>query len=547
MYFISSPTIRVAAYPFNKESAKAIKTIFFTIFFFVLISQFASAAALPSHSRVKRIIGGTLVQSNQYPEIALLKAKSYFSEEFKPACTATLIRSREKPPASAWLLSAAHCLKNRTRDKFFIYFKNSSELSETKFPIEQIIISPDEENGGIIRYETFKINDAALIKIKPPENIKPMGIDFHEITDADISSGKYNGAIIAGYGKDGLENTRALAELVQGPLKSQNCWNNNSVFPKLKQYLLCSSSLPDGEKGTFYGDSGGPYFITDGISRKMIGVISAGSRGLVVEKDEEGNPEKDSYNFNYYAKTSYLKDFIISRTGIDDDRLFAWGNSLLGAARVYKGTEVGMCKVTRDSQATICTLDIANKRCLCAYEYPGKYYEYFNENDFDTLLGDVNALYQWYNWSQSIPPNVIFSTLSQDEATTISKTATTPSPLATTSVHIDQSEPVVPCLVEFDDSFRLPDFKSTTNVTQAPTPAKPSGKAKKRFFIGTVDQQHQCIVVDADSHQTLAKSQYKVLVHYQYASNNAGSQTLESTRSLPLLLATFSALWFLAQ
>lgn len=204
-----------------------------------------------SHSRVKRVQGGTVVESHKWPWMASLRADGVHW------CGGALI-------SSEWILTAAHCFPNRDPNEIQIVLGNkiSNEYRKGERRVKPNKILT-HENYNPKTYE----NDFALLHLENPVNfshhIRPLCLSESPI----IKPGDV--CYVAGWGNSHDSLRPPLMEGKVSIMTAEECRTNGdriaellgqeTMFRKIKKSAFICAGRPDHSySDTCPGDSGGP-------------------------------------------------------------------------------------------------------------------------------------------------------------------------------------------------------------------------------------------------------------------------------------------------
>jgi secreted trypsin-like serine protease len=187
----------------------------------------------------------------EHPQVMVLADRAGF------LCTGTLI---DVQGHTGFLLTAAHCVTEEdaraTRispDRFLVIAGNDFETSTTAFPVEGIEVHPGYDGS-------FAVDDVAVVRLDlgnttPPAPIPPLSAKEDALAVGDA-------LLLVGYGQTEQTEENSVRRHVSrdiGELEDD----------------IVAYSQEDG-KGTCFGDSGGPGFVTVKGKERVASVTSGG-------------------------------------------------------------------------------------------------------------------------------------------------------------------------------------------------------------------------------------------------------------------------------
>jgi len=186
-------------------------------------------------------------------------------------CGASLVGQR-------WLVTAAHCIKDRDRvgdlrvvmgnskrAKFFYYFFQTDS-------IDQIHIHPRYDNSS-------HAYDIAILRLKEIPDLEPGELWPVCLPEEPVQSYGGSKATVIGWGKtsgkQSFSSARILQELEVSVISQGECqktWSSGRGRVEIGGPKMCFRS--DG--ASCHGDSGGGMFIKEGLVQTLVGVCSYG-------------------------------------------------------------------------------------------------------------------------------------------------------------------------------------------------------------------------------------------------------------------------------
>jgi secreted trypsin-like serine protease len=240
----------------------------------ILVTGLLLAATLPNMSTSaetpytqEKIVGGKKARADAWSWMAGIVE----TNKSRPFCGASLI-------AKQWILTAAHCVKNRSPESINIIINQahlaSSDTGERK-KVEQIIIHPLYRNSKILD------NDLALIKLSTESIYPPLTL----LPSHSNQGAPKTHAIAMGWGNssysDPNEFPSQLQQIDMSIISQKQClsaYDKSIINNKtLSDNMICAGfSLETKGKGSCRGDSGSPLIIFDKEAQlwKQIGLTS---------------------------------------------------------------------------------------------------------------------------------------------------------------------------------------------------------------------------------------------------------------------------------
>jgi secreted trypsin-like serine protease len=186
-----------------------------------------------------------------HPQVMVLADRAGF------LCTGTIIDVQGR---TGFLLTAAHCVTEEdagaTRispDRFVVIPGNDFETSTTAFPVEAIQVHPGYDGS-------FAVDDVAVVRLDLGDTAPPTPIPPLSATEDTLGVG--DALLLVGYGQTEKKEENSVRRHV-----SRN-------IDELEADIVAYSQ-EDG-KGTCFGDSGGPGFVTVKGAERVASVTSGG-------------------------------------------------------------------------------------------------------------------------------------------------------------------------------------------------------------------------------------------------------------------------------
>ncbi|XP_057599009.1 acrosin [Hippopotamus amphibius kiboko] len=223
-----------------------------------------------------RIVGGQEAALGAWPWMVSLQVFSYHNNRRFHACGGTLLNAR-------WLLSAAHCFRNRPKATDWRLIFGAKEVvwgssKPVKPPLQERFVEK------IVLHEKYspgsETNDIALVKITPPV---PCGPFIGPGCLPQFSAGPPRipqTCWVAGWGflRENAPRTspilqEARVDIIDLDLCNSTRWYNG----RIRSTNVCAG-YPEGKIDTCQGDSGGPLMCRDSVesSYVVVGVTSWG-------------------------------------------------------------------------------------------------------------------------------------------------------------------------------------------------------------------------------------------------------------------------------
>ena len=227
------------------------------------------------------IIGGTEVTRDDYESLSVVAIR-----DTKTTCSATLISEN-------LIITAAHCVSEWTKATTFSKSKRKLNSSPVMFYSYRPGVMPTYIRMDMI--EMFPANDIdeetyqdlAIVKLKSnaPKGFKPV-----PILSPEYSIQRNTEFLLVGFGFTDKFNNDDNFNLPRAPRKIK------IPFVEVRNKRIVVSQV-HGEKGSFYGDSGGPAYLEFENGLLLAGSTHGGSQAV---------PEA------YYVNLGDFKDFILT-------------------------------------------------------------------------------------------------------------------------------------------------------------------------------------------------------------------------------------------
>ncbi|XP_053621226.1 trypsin CFT-1 [Plodia interpunctella] len=223
----------------------------------------AFAAEVPSdpYPNAQRIVGGTVTDISQWPEMAALLF-SWGTTGHRQSCGGTILNQRS-------ILSAAHCFVGHATARWQVRLGSTNANSGgSVFTTQQLINHPQYNSPA--RYD----NDVAILRVVGTINYGN-NIRAGSIAGANYNLGDNQVVWATGWG------TTSAGGSLSEQLRQVQIWavNQNTCRTRyasagwtITDNMLCSGWLDVGGRDQCQGDSGGPLF----HNRIVVGVCSWG-------------------------------------------------------------------------------------------------------------------------------------------------------------------------------------------------------------------------------------------------------------------------------
>lgn len=326
----------------NLLSAKglAMKKLLAACFLFpaVLISALSWSTQVSYHPPETRIIGGT-TSTEPYPWMVSIQQGYHF-------CGGVLI-------AADWVMTAAHCLDDKTPEDLTLYIGLSNLSYPTSGDIRKalwFVLHPDFNDGNFY-------SDMALIRLDRSASKAPISL----LSRNDTLNLQQNEQLrVLGWGvTDSGFTSRTLNEVDVSFQRDTLC-NNTYPINSISNYWqrsLCAGELSGG-KDSCQGDSGGPILVKANDDWVLTGLVSWGS----------GCAEAGLYGV--YTEVSAMADWVADRTQ---------GVTLLGEEKI------GFVGKDRQKPHTVSLWNLSHTNAQVQSKSVNNHY--FSIDDSNWLLG----------------------------------------------------------------------------------------------------------------------------------------------------------------
>lgn len=149
-----------------------------------------------------------------------------------------------------WIITAAHCIHNKTRISVRIgeYDTSRRANDEMDYPVSRVVIYPKYDNV------TFK-NDIALIRL--PIDVQPSRSVGFACLPSDHQSMTQDTCTILGWGKTTNEDYDDGSDILREAQISIVSIDNCAHFEDITENMICAGNRK-GDIDSCSGDSGGP-------------------------------------------------------------------------------------------------------------------------------------------------------------------------------------------------------------------------------------------------------------------------------------------------
>jgi len=208
-----------------------------------------------------RIVGGTKVLSkDEFPWMVSLQKRVVPGNQFEHFCGGSLIDKK-------WVLTAAHCVENRTPDRVLIGLTDLTEdesSSAKTARIERVFVNEDY----------YRLDDIALLELK--DELDGIELMYLNLDDASIET---EGTIlrVIGWGHTEEDSETISDELQQVDVPVYDEEACKTSYAGLNDDQICAGYVAGG-RDSCAGDSGGPLFHIDSSNRvAQVGIVSFGT------------------------------------------------------------------------------------------------------------------------------------------------------------------------------------------------------------------------------------------------------------------------------
>ncbi|KAL4716956.1 hypothetical protein ACJJTC_012767 [Scirpophaga incertulas] len=226
----------------------------------VLVVFLATVSGVPKNRSTQRIVGGSTIEIQQYPEMAAMLAA--WPTWFQHECGGTVLNER-------CVLSAAHCYRNDPPSDWRIRLGSSNANSGgTVYLVKQIINHPKFERS------TFE-NDIAILHTTE-EIVFSNVVSPGKYASADYRLGDNEIVWAAGWGRTNFIGSMSeqLRHVQIWTINQEACRSRYASIRHVSDNMLCSGWLDVGGRDQCQGDSGGPLY----HNRVIVGVCSWGNQ-----------------------------------------------------------------------------------------------------------------------------------------------------------------------------------------------------------------------------------------------------------------------------
>jgi len=210
---------------------------------------------------------------------------------------------------SKWIVTAAHCLDGIEKSDIKVFLGTNDLEKGKKIGIKQYTIHPDYDDSFSLDY------DIALIELEEYTSFQTISLISN---DNNLDN---KDATATGWGRTSVMHpyiSQKLRQVTTYIVSNEECSNAYKEY-EVTENMLCAGKYNE-NKGTYYGDSGGPLMIKNGDNWELVGITSWGS------------PKAD--NYDVYTRVSKFKKWITSninnaKADLIPQKRFGWTSPLV--------------------------------------------------------------------------------------------------------------------------------------------------------------------------------------------------------------------------
>lgn len=235
-----------------------------------------------------KIVGGRPAKQDDDPwQVALIRSSAVTDR--RPFCGGTLLLSN-------WVVTAAHCVDNRTLSNDLDVLGGTVDVGEggARVKVSEIILHPDYSP------QANHHSDIALLRLQQPLNRR--GVSTILVLPIALEPNALRSlapARVTGWGTMG-ENGSAVRELRTVDLSiytNDDCNDRVAYDGKIAVSMVCAG-FKDSSKDSCQGDSGGPLTVAVVNTRYLAGIVSWG--------DGCARPNK----YGVYTRVAHFSEWI---------------------------------------------------------------------------------------------------------------------------------------------------------------------------------------------------------------------------------------------